>query len=413
MDAIVARRGVVVTGIGIVCPLGASADDLWQGLAAGRSGIGPVTRFDPSRFKSRLAGEVDEAALSAAPGPLHFEIRRMSAFVRYAVFAADRAIEDSGLEPAADGGGVCLGVSMGGLPNIEAGVLTQERRGVHKTSPFLIPSLIPSMATSMIALRHGIGQEQVTITGACASGCQALGHALREIRSGARTWMIAGGSEAVITPITYSGLQAMGALSRSEDPQRAPRPFDRDRDGLIVGEAAAVFVLEDRAHAEGRGAVIYGELAGYAANSGREDITGISASQAAACMNGAIADAGLTAGDVDCVFAQASGMVQGDAAELEAVRLVTADARRRPVVTSIKGNTGYTFGANGPVNLAAALMALRHQVVPATLHLEKTDPSFVDVDIAREPRPTEVNRCVVNAFGFGGIKTSLIVSRAK
>lgn len=417
-------RGVVVTGMGVLCSLGPCAEDLWEGLVKGRSGIGALTRFDPARFRSRLAGQIDEAAVAFAPGPLQFEVKRMSEFVRYALFAADRAIEDSGLAVATaprdarsgaepGGGAVYLGVAMGGLPSIEAGVLRQERRGARKTSPFLIPSLVPNMAASMIALRHGIEDEQLTFAGACASGGQALGHALRAIRSGARNWAIAGGTEAVTTPITYSGFEAMNALSRSADPSTAPRPFDRERDGMIVGEAAAVFVLEERAHAEARGAAIHGELTGYATNSGGVDLIGVSARHAARCMHDALTDAAIDAEAIDCVFAQASGLRQGDAAELEAVRAVTArGGRRRPIVTSIKGHTGYTFAANGPMNLAAALLALRHQTAPGTLNFEEPDTPFADIDIARAPRSGELRHCLINAFGFGGINTSLVVSRA-
>ncbi|WAZ19580.1 beta-ketoacyl-[acyl-carrier-protein] synthase family protein [Streptomyces cinnabarinus] len=404
-------RSVVVTGIGIVCSLGADVDELWKGLLSGRSGIGPVTRFDPERFRSRLAAEIDDSRVTFAEGPLRFEIKRMSGFVRYALFAAEQALTNSGLTER-EGGGVYLGVAMGGLPSIEAGVLRQEQEGTRRTSPFLIPSLIPNMAASMIALRQGIEGEQVTVAGACASGCQAVGQAMRAIRSGARTWALAGGAEAVTTPVTYSGFEAMRALSRREDPELTPRPFDQDRDGMIVGEAAAVFVLEEREHAEARGAMIHGELTGFAANSGGQGITGLSAPHIARCMTDALTDAASRADAVDCVFAQASGMVQGDAAELAAVRAATAGAARRPVVTSIKGHTGYAFAANGPLNLAAALMALRHRTVPPTLKLDRAEPPFADVDIAREPRERVIRRCLINAFGFGGINASLVVSRA-
>lgn len=418
------RHRVVVTGMGVVCPLGLTVNDLWQGLIAGRSGIGPLTRFDPGRFHSRLAGQIDDTGVRFAQGPFQFEIKRMSAFARYALFAADRAFEDSGFTPVNDrcaaaaqpshppGGAIFLGVGMGGLPNIEAGVIKQERLGVRKTSPFLIPSLIPNMAASLIALRHGIEDEQVTIAGACASGCQALGQAMRAIQSGTRAWAIAGGTEAATTPIAYSGFEAMKALSRCDDPAITPRPFDRERDGMVVGEAAAVFVLEDRACAEARGATIHGELTGFAANSGCDEITDVSPRHVARCMTSALADAALEPDAIDCVFAQASGMIQGDAAELEAVRTVMAGARGDPVVTSIKGHTGYMFAANGPMNLASALLALRHQTIPPTLKFERADPSFADIDIACRVRETEVRHCLINALGFGGINATLIVSRA-
>jgi 3-oxoacyl-[acyl-carrier-protein] synthase II len=346
----------------------------------------------------------------------------MSSFVRYALFAADRAVEDSGLalctatdrksQGVPPGGAVFLGVAMGGLPNVEAGVLRQEQHGVRKTSPFLIPSLIPSTAASVIAQRHGIDEEQTTIAGACASGCQALGHAMRAIQSGARTWALAGGAESVTTPITYSGFEAMRALSRCEDPTSTPRPFDRDRDGMIIGEAAAVFVLEERTHAEARGAVIYGELTGFAANSGFEQITDLSTRHIVRCMTSALADASVGPDAIDCIFAQASGMLQGDAAELEAIRAMTEGASRKPVLTSIKGHTGSMFAANGPMNLAGALMAFRYQTVPATANFVRADPSFSDIDIASEARATDVSRCLINAFGFGGINASLVVSSA-
>ncbi|MGY9065733.1 beta-ketoacyl-[acyl-carrier-protein] synthase family protein [Streptomyces sp. CAS3] len=415
------RRRVVVTGAGVVCSLGSTAGELWEGLLTGRSGVAPVTRFDPGRFHSRLAAEVEDAEVVLEPGPHDFEFKRMSAFVRYALFAADQAVQDSGLNVGAPGdgsapppglpsaGGVFLGVAMGGLPSIEAGVLRQEHQGVRRTSPFLIPSLIPNMAASAIALRHGITDEQLTISGACASGCQALGEAMRAIRSGARTWALAGGAEAVTTPITYSGFQAMRALSRGDDPASTPRPFDHRRDGMVVGEGAAVFLLEDAAHAEARGARVHGELAGYATNSGCDDLTGISTPHVVRCMGDALADAGVAPGAVDCVYAQASGMVRGDAAELAAVESLL----HRPVVTSIKGHTGYTFAANGPLNLAAALMALRDQAVSPTLKFERADPAFAGIDIAGEARRTELRHCLINAFGFGGINASLVVSRAQ
>lgn len=408
------RRRVVITGMGVVCPLGATLDELWQGLLAGRSGIGPVTRFDPARFGSRHAGQVDDASVSFAPGPFQFEINRMSAFVRYALFAADRALADSRLPPGGypPGGAIFMGVAMGGLPSIEAGVLKQEQRGPRKTSPFLIPSLIPNMAASMIALRHGIDEPQTTVAGACASGSQALGQAMGAIQSGARTWAIAGGAEAVTTPITYSGFEAMRVLSLAADPAATPRPFDRRRDGIIVGEAAAVFVLEDRAHAEARGAHIHGELIGYGTNSGCADITDISLDHISRCMVDALRDAEVAPGAIDCVFAQSSGMIRGDAVELEAIRAVMTGADPKPIITSIKGHTGYMFAANGPMNLAAAVMALRHGRVPPTLNLDDPDPPFADLAFAREPRPADVRCCLINAFGFGGINASMIVSRA-
>jgi 3-oxoacyl-[acyl-carrier-protein] synthase II len=408
------RRNVVVTGMGVASPLGCTAGGFWDGLLTGRAGIGPVTRFDPARFACRLAGEVDDGRLDPVDGPFSFEIKRMSTFVRHALHAAGRAIGDSRLFPDGrppPGGAVFMGVAMGGLPSIEAGVLRQERHGVRKTTPFLIPSLIPNMAASMIALRHAITAPQRTVAGACASGSQAIGEAAEAIRSGACDWALAGGAEAVTTPITWSGFEAMHALSPGEDAGRAPRPFDRGRDGMICGEGAAVFVLEERSRAEARGAAILGAVGGYATNSGcGEDITGIAVADTAACMAAALDDAGLAPSEIGCVFAQASGMVRGDAAELAAVRATFGPARL-PAVTSIKGHTGYLFAANGPVNVAAALLAMRDRLVPPTRNLDAPDPEFGEFDIPTAARRAEPRHCLVNAFGFGGINATLVVSR--
>lgn len=406
-------RRCVVTGIGVATPLGTRTEEWWDALLAGRSGIADVTRFDPARFACRFAGEVDDTRLDPVQGPFSFEIKRMSTFVRHALHAAGRALADGGMGggPLPPGGGIFMGVAMGGLPSIEAGVLKQERQGPRKTTPFLIPSLIPNMAASMTALRHGFRGQQHTSAGACASGAQALGQALQAIRSGTCRWALAGGAEAVTTPITWSGFEAMRALSLAPDPDRAPRPFDRARDGMIPGEGAAVFLLEERQHAEARGAAILGELSGYATNSGcGEEITGIPVADTSACMSAALADAGVAPADVGCVFAQASGQVRGDAAELEAVRHVFSPSGTRPPVTSLKGHMGYLFAANGPVNAAAALLAMRDGLLPGTRNLEALDPGFEDMDVLSAPRRTRPRHCLVNAFGFGGINASLVLS---
>lgn len=418
-----AARRCVVTGIGVATPLGTGLPEVWDALLAGRSGIAGVTRFDAGRFACRLAGEVDDALLDLVRGPYAFEIRRMSAFVRHALHAAGRALLDGGLldgglaggpeggGPLPPDGAIFMGVAMGGLPSIEAGVLKQESRGPRKTTPFLIPSLIPNMAAGMTALRYGFRGPQYTAAGACASGAQALGQALGAIRSGACRWALAGGAEAVTTPITWSGFEAMRALSLSPDPDRTPRPFDRSRDGLIPGEGAAVFLLEERSHAEARGAAIRGELSGYATNSGcGDEITGIPVADTAACMAAALADAGIGPADVGCVFAQASGQPRGDAAELEAVRQVFAPGGRLPPVTSLKGHTGYLFAANGPMNAAASILAMRDGLLPATRNLEALDPGFEDMDVLSAPRRSRPRHCLVNAFGFGGINASLVLS---
>lgn len=403
------RQRVVVTGIGVVSALGLTAAEVWDRLLRKESGLKPISRFDAGRFGSRLAGEVDEAKLALRRGAYDFEMRRMASFVRFAVHSGEAALEDARFRFDAAGseaGGIFLGVAMGGLPNIEAGVLRQESRGPAKTSPFLIPSLIPSMAAGMLAMRCAFAGPQFTFAGACAAGGQAIGAAMDAIRRGERDWALAGGSEAVTTPITFSGFEAMHAVSLGGDPDTAPRPFDRRRDGFIVGEGAAVFLLESLERARRRGAAIYGEIRGAATTSGALDLTVQSPSAIMRCMAGALRDAGLAPAEIGAIYAQASGMVRGDDVELEAIGGVFGP--KAPPLTSIKAHTGYTFAANGPLNVMAALMALRTGTLSPTRNHAEPEADWADV--ATTARPLAADHCLINAFGFGGVNSSLVVS---
>jgi 3-oxoacyl-[acyl-carrier-protein] synthase II len=409
-----APHQVCITGTGVISPLGASVPEIWKRLLAGCSGIGPLRRFDASRFSCRLAAEIVDADLDFADSPYAHEMKRMDRFVQYAVAAAKDAVSSSGLMPQGTcppDGGIFIGVGTGGLPHLEAGVLLQEARGPRRVSPYLIPSLISNMAASMIALNYGFRGPQYTIAGACASGNQALGQAVQAIRSGNLKWALAGGTEAAITPIGYSGLQAMHALSPSPEARATPRPFDQRCDGMVVGEGAAVFVLEERAHAEARGATIHAELSGYATCSGSTQITLQATDDITRCMTLTLRDAGLDAADIDCVYAQAAGLVKGDECELEALQNVFARQAARPAVTSIKGHVGHTFAASGPLNLMASIETLRTRRIPPTLNLDTVAPQYADVDVVRETRDKDVRHCLINSFGFGGVNASLIVSR--
>jgi 3-oxoacyl-[acyl-carrier-protein] synthase II len=404
---------VVITGIGVVSPLGSSRARFSAGLFAGASGVGPVTRFDPGRFQCRLAAEVAEEELEPPSGPFAHEISRMDRFVRYAIAASREAMAGSGL--AGDGGlppggAVYVGVGMGGLPHIESGVLRQEAQGPRRTLPYLIPSLVPNMAAALVSLDLGFEGPQYTLSSACSSGNQALGEAFHAIRGGRLQWALCGGAEAVITPITFSGFQAMRALSFQNDAEAAPRPFDRRRDGMIVGEGAALFVLEEAGHAERRGAVPLGRLLGYATTGGGSGVTMRCSAAAARCMAAALEDAELEAADVQAVFAQAPGMAHDDR-ELEAIRKTFHAAGARPAVTSPEGHIGHTFGASGPLSLAAALSALDRQEVPPTLHLDEPDPGFEDLDLVASGRPAPLEHCLINSFGFGGVNASLICGK--
>jgi 3-oxoacyl-[acyl-carrier-protein] synthase II len=404
---------VVITGVGVVSPIGSSTAAFAEALFAGTSGVGPVTRFDASRHRCRLAAEVDEEELGAAAGPYTHEIQRMDRFVRFALVASRHAVAAAGLfngdgPPA--GGGVFMGVGMGGLPHIEDGVLRQESRGPRKTLPYLIPSLIPNMAAGMVSLEVGFRGPQYTFTSACSSGSQALGEAMWALRSGRLDWALAGGTEAVITPITFSGFQAMRALSTRFEAGATPRPFDRRRDGMVVGEGAAIFVLEERRRAEERGAPVLGELMGYATLSGGGGLALRCSDTSARSMAAALADAELGAGEIDGLFAQAPGMVHDDR-ELAAIRQVFLDAGASPPVTSPEGHLGHTFGASGPLNLAAALAAFERQEMPPTLHLDEPEPGFEEIDLVRRRRSASLTTCLVNSFGFGGVNASLICRR--
>jgi 3-oxoacyl-[acyl-carrier-protein] synthase II len=406
-------REVCITGIGAVSALGVSVPEIWRRLVDGHSGVGPIRRFDAGRFSCRLAAEIVDAHLRLGDIPYGHEAKRMDRFVRYALAAAADAFAGSGLLSQGHcppDGGLFIGVGTGGLPHLEAGVLLQEKRGPRKVSPYLIPSLISNMAAGMIALNYDFRGPQYTIAGACASGNQAIGQALHAIRAGTLQWALAGGTEAAITPIGYSGLQAMHALSDSADASCTPRPFDQNCDGMVVGEGAAVFVLEERSHAEARGAALEARVSGYATCSGGTQITLQAADDLARCMDLTLRDARLESGDVDCVYAQAAGLVKGDECELEALQRVFTERGAAPSVTSIKGHIGHTFAASGPLNVMASVETLRTQVIPPTLNLQTIANRYADVDVVRETQPRHVRHCLINSFGFGGVNASLIIS---
>jgi 3-oxoacyl-[acyl-carrier-protein] synthase II len=404
-------RRVVVTGTGVVSALGVSVTEIWKRLLLGETGVRPISRFASDRFISRLAAEVDDAQVVLGQGPFDFEMRRMALFVRFAVAAGEAALADAKLcinSGSAQSGAIHVGVSMGGLPNIEAGVLCQESRGPRKTTPFLVMSLIPNMAANMLAQRAGFGGRQLTFASACAAGSQALGAAFEAVRRGDHVWVLAGGAEAVTTPIAFSGLEAMRLLSRGHDPALAPRPFDRRRDGFIVGEGAALFVVEEMERARARGARIYGEIRGTATATSPNGLKLQAPDSIATCIRAAIHDAGLVPEDIDAVYAQGSGLVGGDRAELVALRAVFG--RSMPPLTSIMAQTGYTFAANGPLNMLAALMALHTRTLSPTRNFETADDEFCALDIVMAPRAFAGRHCLVNTTGLGGVNATLVGS---
>jgi len=408
-------REVVITGIGVVSPIGNQPDRFWERMREGCSGVGPVTRFDAKRFSCRLAAEVVLEDPDLAKGRYAHEIRRMDRFVQYALAASRSALCDSGLSDAGgetSRGGVFVGLGMGGLPHLEQGILRQEARGPRKTTPYLVPSLIPNMAAGMVSLDMRLEGPQMTLAGACAGGTQALGEALWAIRGGRLDWALAGGTDSVVTPITFSGFEAMRALSSRLEPGATPRPFDRERDGMIVGEGAAFFVLEERGRAEARGVRVRGILKGYATVSGGQSLVRGCSTSAARCMTAAVQDAGLGPDEVDGIFSQATGMPHDDL-ELAAIKSAFYDKGGQPPITSFEGHIGHTFGASGPLSLAAALGALRYQELPATLHLEEVAPGYEDLDVVAKRRPAKLRNCLIHTQGFGGVYASVVCSSGR
>lgn len=403
----------MVTGMGLVSPLGNSPEELWEGLIEGRSAVRPVTRFDPGRFTCRLAAEVEAFELPDLAGPHAHEASQMDRFVQYALRASSDAFAASRLPPerlASESGGFYLGVAMGGLETLESGFRQQEAEGPEKVNPYMIAATIPNMAAGMVALMFGFDGPQYTIVGGCSSGIQAIGQAVEAIRSGQQSWALAGGTEAVITPITFSGFQAMGILTQATGPKATPRPFDRDRDGMIVGEGAGMLVLENRDAALARGAPILAEVTGYATCSVTSQPFFQCSEATAHCMELVFEDAGIEAGELDCVYAHAGGLA-GDTKELQAIRKV-CDHQALPAITSVKGHIGYSFAAAGPLDVIAAVLALRGQRLSPILHFTAPEPEYSGFDIVDRPRDQHLSHGLVNSFGLGGVTACLLVTEA-
>ncbi|MCA1567753.1 MAG: beta-ketoacyl-[acyl-carrier-protein] synthase family protein [Acidobacteria bacterium] len=405
---------VVITGVGIVSALGASLTDFWSQLENGVTGVGQLDRFDTSRFSCRLAAEVKPAAYHIPDGAYAHEAKRAGKFAQYAVAAAENALGDSRIEMSQENpasSGLYLGVSMGGLDQMESAVIRQESKGARKVSPYTITSMLPNMAASLIALRHGFTGSQYTISGACASGSQALGQAFQAIRSGSLDLALVGGTDGVLTPVALSSFEAMRMLSTTSDYRSAPRPFDQDSDGIVIGEGAAFFILEERTRAENRGAHIYGEIKGYATCSGGERIALQSTPDIIRCIQLALTDARLGPSEIGCIYAQAAGIKQGDESELEAFQTLFSEHEAQPAITSIKGHIGHTFAASGPLNVAAALGLFQGRRIPPTLNLQSINTRFATLNLQLQDSIVKVNHCLINTFGFGGINASLIISR--
>ena len=411
------QRRVVVTGLGIVSPLGTGVEKNWQAILEGRSGIRKITRFATDGFASRIAGEVPD--FKAEDFIDAKEIKKMDLFIQYALGAAAMAVEDSGLKiegEFAEEVGVIIGVGLCGLDTIEVTHKALLDGGPRKISPFFIPKVISNLAAGHIAIRYGAKGVNWTPTSACASGTHAIGEAFHLIRRGMQDAVIAGGAESVITPLGVGGFASMKALStRNDEPERASRPFDKERDGFVVGEGSGVLILEEREQALKRGAKIYAEVIGYAANGDAYHMTAPSpeGEGAARCMRLALKDAGIAPSDIDYINAHGTSTEYNDANETTAIKTVFGEQVAKLAVSSTKSMTGHLLGAAGAVEGVYSVLALRDGMLPPTINYENPDPAC-DLDyVPNKARKAAIEIALSNSFGFGGTNACAIFRRAQ
>jgi 3-oxoacyl-[acyl-carrier-protein] synthase II len=411
------QRRVVVTGVGLVSPLGTGVEKNWHALLEGRSGIRLLSRFTADGFASRIAGEVPDFKAEDYIEPK--EIKKMDLFIQYALGAASMAMGDSGLKidgEFADGVGVIIGVGLCGIETIENTKEALDSGGPRKISPFFIPKVISNLAPGHVAIRNGAKGVNWTPTSACASGTHAIGEAFHLIRRGVQEAVITGGAEAAITPLGVGGFAAMKALStRNDEPERASRPFDKARDGFVMGEGSGILILEEREHALERGAKIYAEVIGYAANGDAHHMTSPApeGEGAARCMRLALKDAGITPTEVDYINAHGTSTEYNDANETTAIKAVFGEQAAKLAVSSTKSMTGHLLGAAGAVEGVYSALALYHGRIPPTVNYENPDP-VCDLDyVPNQARQADIKVALSNSFGFGGTNGCVIFRRAQ
>ena len=410
----VPQRRVVVTGLGLVTPLGTGVEKTWKAICAGESGIGRITKFDPTAYDAQIAGEVKDF------DPAHFiekkEIKKMDPFIHYAVGAAQLAVDDAGLKVAPEEAtrvGVYIGSGIGGLGSIEHYHNVLKEKGPGRVSPFFIPMTIINLASGQVAIRIGAkGPNSCAVT-ACATGNHCIGDAYRLIQRGMADVMVAGGAEAAITPLGVAGFASAKALSfRNDAPTKASRPFDKDRDGFVLGEGAGVVVIEELEHARKRGVRIYGELIGYGMNSDAYHITAPpeEGEGAVRCMYLALNDAGIKPEHINYINAHGTSTM-ADAIETSAIKQVFGEQAYRIPVSSTKSMTGHLLGAAGGIEAVFSVLALYHGLLPPTINLDNPDPAC-DLDyVPNTARPAPIKIALSNSFGFGGVNACLIFKR--
>lgn len=409
------RKRVVITGLGCVSPLGNDVATLWDNILAGRSGVGMITHYDTSQFKVKIGAEVKDFDGTALFGVR--DARRMDRFAQFGLAAAIQAVSNSGLEITEsnrDRIGVVLGTGIGGMNTLYEQMEVFFKRGPDRVSPFLVPMMLPDTAAGMVAIHLGVRGPNMAVVSACASGTNAVGEATEIIRRGSADVILSGGAEAVIVPIAMAGLGVMNALSTCNDePERASRPFDKDRTGFVMGEGAAILVLESLDHARARGAQIWGEIKGYGSSNDAYHISAPAENGAGAalCMQSALNDAELSVNDIDYINAHGTSTQLNDKSETAAIKTIFGKQAYNIPVSSTKSMTGHLLGAAGALEALICVKTLQDSILPPTINYETPDPEC-DLDyVPNRARPAQVQHIMSNSFGFGGHNASIIISR--
>lgn len=407
-------RRVVVTGIGMITPVGNNTSDSWNAVKNGECGIGPITHYDTTGRKVTLAGEVKGYDPAATIDPK--ELRKMDRFVQFAMTAASEAVESSGIDFASENterAGVIISSGIGGFATIQSEIIKGNEKGYDRVSPYFIPQIISNMAAGQIAIKYGLNGMCSCVVTACAGGTNAIGDAFHRIRDGYEDVMLCGGTEACITEIGIGGFTSMRALHTGNDPKRASIPFDKDRSGFVMGEGAAVLILEEEEHAKNRGANIYGEVVGYGANCDANHITAPleDGSMAAKCLTLALNDANVKPEDIDYINAHGTSTHLNDSGETKAIKLAFSEHAKKLMVSSTKSMTGHLLGAAGAVEAGFSVLALKDGFVPATIGYENFDEEC-DLDIVPNVgRNKDIKYAVSNSLGFGGHNACLVFKK--
>ncbi|MFO1200569.1 MAG: beta-ketoacyl-ACP synthase II [Burkholderiaceae bacterium] len=408
------RRRVVITGLGVVSPVGNDVATAWQNIVAGKSGIGPITRFDASAFPCRIAGEVRDFSIDAyLPAK---EARHFDTFIHYGLAAGAQALRDSGLDVTDENRaqvGVMIGSGIGGLPMIEDNHTEYVNRGPRRISPFFVPGSIINMISGQLSIMFGLQGPNLAVVTACTTGLHCIGQAGRLIEYGDADVMVAGGSESTISPLGVGGFCSARAMStRNDDPTTASRPWDKDRDGFVLGEGAGVMVLEEYEHAKKRGARIYAELSGFGMSADANHITAPSTDGPRRCMLAALRNAQVPVDAISYLNAHGTSTPLGDKNETDAIKLALGDHARNLVVNSTKSMTGHLLGGAGGLETVLTVLAVHHQVSPPTINIFNQDPEC-DLDYcANTARDMKIDVALKNSFGFGGTNGTLVIRRA-